>query len=963
MKKLMALLLSIALIVTLLPVPSALASKIDLNLTSEATTIVLSNEGGLIDELIAAGYGNYCIYETLEALQSTSGGVISDAFLRTLADTYPNSEVFTAKLSSFSAAASNPIAINTDGSLMVVDITGEEYDGKTGYSTVSDTQTGVGKELFTYATSSAYYIDTGTSSGGSANYKAFAVIWAPSITVAGTATDDTAILQIDNKTPSVNDGTWTISVTTGTLKGTKGDDITSYVTLSNLPAGLTYTAKNGGDNTIVITLSGAATTALTADVAVTAVIKAGAVSETGAKNSAAITLNLCCMGEATTLVLTNEAGGYLLDTLISDGYGGDTMYQIVSLLQPSSNGAIPKKFVELLASCPAGSEIFTATLKSMVDNGTYPIGVNSDGTLLIADISGKDFYGKTGYSTYAGTGSDELFTYASSSTYYIAVGSVVINTNTTYYKAFAVAWSGGFAAGTASDSSVTMASGNTVASSSDNTWDIAVTSGTLTGVSGTDLTNCVTVTGLPSGLSYTAVNGGNNDIVITVSGTANSALTSTATVSVVVKADAVSNVGMGASGAISVYIYKNTSGTSTGGSISSGGTTYTADVEKGGVKTGTLSVTVDSSKTGMVSLTTTKAAELFSMENASVVMPTISGVSSYTLTLSASALSDSQESGTLTLSTGTGSVTFADSMLSSLTGASGKTAGITIARGDTSSLTDAEKSAIGDHPIVQLTLTLDGTQTDWNNPAAPVTVTIPYTPTAAELENPDSIVIWYLDGSGKLTCVPNGHYDAATGTVTFTTTHFSQYAVGYNNVSFKDVSGWYADYVKYIAARGIINGTGDGIFSPDADITRAQFVTILANLSGDNLNGYTASSFSDVSATDWYCKAVQWAYEKGVAVGSDGKFSPNANITRQDMAVMTLRYVEKVAGYTLPETISAVTFTDGAEIASYASEAVTAMQRSGIISGNSDCSFAPTDNATRAQAAKIIALLLQGMAK
>ena len=178
-------------------------------------------------------------------------------------------------------------------------------------------------------------------------------------------------------------------------------------------------------------------------------------------------------------------------------------------------------------------------------------------------------------------------------------------------------------------------------------------------------------------------------------------------------------------------------------------------------------------------------------------------------------------------------------------------------------------------------------------------------------------------------------------------------------MSFTDVSGWYTDYVSYLAARGIIGGTGDGKFSPDANITRAQFVTILARISGDDLTGYTSSPFSDVATTDWYFAAVQWAYKNGIAAGSDGKFNPNATITRQDIAVMLARYADKVASYTLPKTNSAVTFTDSAKISSYASDAVTAMQQAGFISGNSDGSFAPTASATRAQAAKMIALLIR----
>jgi hypothetical protein len=129
------------------------------------------------------------------------------------------------------------------------------------------------------------------------------------------------------------------------------------------------------------------------------------------------------------------------------------------------------------------------------------------------------------------------------------------------------------------------------------------------------------------------------------------------------------------------------------------------------------------------------------------------------------------------------------------------------------------------------------------------------------------------------------------------------------------------------------------------------------------VQSYTASSFSDVATTDWYFASVQWAYKNGVAAGSDGKFNPNATITRQDIAVMLARYADKVASYTLPRTNSVVTFTDSAKISSYASDAVTAMQQAGIISGNSDGSFAPTASATRAQAAKMVALLLKSMIK
>lgn len=68
---------------------------------------------------------------------------------------------------------------------------------------------------------------------------------------------------------------------------------------------------------------------------------------------------------------------------------------------------------------------------------------------------------------------------------------------------------------------------------------------------------------------------------------------------------------------------------------------------------------------------------------------------------------------------------------------------------------------------------------EFNNPSASVEVSVPYKPTAEELTKQEHIVVWYLDDKGVLTPVPSGKYDAGSGMVTFSTTHFSKYAVGF----------------------------------------------------------------------------------------------------------------------------------------------------------------------------------------
>ncbi|MEA4883989.1 MAG: beta-propeller fold lactonase family protein, partial [Clostridia bacterium] len=255
------------------------------------------------------------------------------------------------------------------------------------------------------------------------------------VIVAGTATDDAAILQIDNKTPSARNKTWDINVTIGTVKaGLTASD----VTLTGLPAGLSYTAAKGTGNNIVITLTGTAATALTADVDITAVIKGSAVTEASAQDSVGIPLKLWYIGADTTFVLTNEAGG-LIDTLIAAGHGSKNLYQVMQLLQPVSGGTITDRFMMTLASNEAASEIFTAKLNDVAVPTNSPIGINADGTLIVVPIYGRQYHGQTGYSTYPDTpeAGRELFTYAEGPQYYIAAGSS--GPGTSYY-AFAIAW-------------------------------------------------------------------------------------------------------------------------------------------------------------------------------------------------------------------------------------------------------------------------------------------------------------------------------------------------------------------------------------------------------------------------------------------------------------------------------------------------------------------------------------------
>ena len=176
---------------------------------------------------------------------------------------------------------------------------------------------------------------------------------------------------------------------------------------------------------------------------------------------------------------------------------------------------------------------------------------------------------------------------------------------------------------------------------------------------------------------------------------------------------------------------------------------------------------------------------------------------------------------------------------------------------------------------------------------------------------------------------------------------------------FTDVpeSRWSYPYIKELYDAGVVSGTSATTFEPTANVTRAQFVTMLAGLQGADVSAYTSGKFSDVPADAWYAPYVNWAAENGVVYGvSDTAFAPNAEISRQDMATMLYRYAGQF-GIQLGTGNPAITFTDEADIADYALPAVEALQRAGVISGMPDGSFRPRDTATREQACVMLCLL------
>lgn len=175
---------------------------------------------------------------------------------------------------------------------------------------------------------------------------------------------------------------------------------------------------------------------------------------------------------------------------------------------------------------------------------------------------------------------------------------------------------------------------------------------------------------------------------------------------------------------------------------------------------------------------------------------------------------------------------------------------------------------------------------------------------------------------------------------------------------FSDVTSgkWYKEYVDYVVSNHIFNGTSETTFEPSGTMTRAMFVQVLANLENLTLDRNVKTEFTDVPSGKWYTGAVKWASENGIVNGvTETTFAPDENVQRQQMCVMLVRYAEfKGITFKIKEPLKS--FADEAQIKNYAKNAVAVCQRAGLISGMTSDTFAPDENATRAQVAKIFSL-------
>ena len=194
-----------------------------------------------------------------------------------------------------------------------------------------------------------------------------------------------------------------------------------------------------------------------------------------------------------------------------------------------------------------------------------------------------------------------------------------------------------------------------------------------------------------------------------------------------------------------------------------------------------------------------------------------------------------------------------------------------------------------------------------------------------------------------------------TGTVEITISNGNTGTTPTTPSAFTDMGnyGWASTAVEFLRQHNVVSGMGDGRFGPGQNIQRCDFTIMLCR--AFNFNTGSTYSFRDVPTGSYYAGAVATAKDLGIVFGTDGRFMPTWNLSRQD-AMLMLKQAMVAAKWNIPDGSSAnlTGYLDSYEISDYARDAVGTMVQMGIVSGDSTRRLRPKDTITRAEMAVIL---------
>ena len=183
-------------------------------------------------------------------------------------------------------------------------------------------------------------------------------------------------------------------------------------------------------------------------------------------------------------------------------------------------------------------------------------------------------------------------------------------------------------------------------------------------------------------------------------------------------------------------------------------------------------------------------------------------------------------------------------------------------------------------------------------------------------------------------------------------------AAGENPFTDVSASHWAHDDITYVYENDLMNGTDGSLFSPESTTTRAQVVTVLYRLAGQPAADWE-NPFWDVPASAWFHDAVTWAWENDITGGvSSTHFGAGNAVTREQLATFLYRYAQD-QGYDTSARADLSGYSDAGLVSSYATEALSWANATGLITGTTATTLSPKGSATRAQVATILTRFCQ----
>lgn len=177
-----------------------------------------------------------------------------------------------------------------------------------------------------------------------------------------------------------------------------------------------------------------------------------------------------------------------------------------------------------------------------------------------------------------------------------------------------------------------------------------------------------------------------------------------------------------------------------------------------------------------------------------------------------------------------------------------------------------------------------------------------------------------------------------------------------SGLPFTDVTRdhWFHTAVAFVYEKGYFSGTSATAFEPNAQMNRAMVATVLHRVAGGESMNAT-ETFADVPAGQWYSQGIAWASAKGIVNGmGEGRYEPNTSVTREQLVTMLYRFEKDYRKVAVSATGSLSGFTDGAQVSTWARDAMSWAIGAGLIQGRNTGALDPAGTATRAEVATIL---------